>query len=128
MSSGPATILIVDDEEFHRETTRMMLLHAGFEVKEAVNGEEGRRLADEQPDVILLDLHLPDADGVELCRIFKAAARTAAIPVIHVTALYPGAAERAESLAAGADGYLTRPLDASQLVATIRAVLARRSA
>ena len=123
-----ATILIVDDAESLRYTTRLILQHAGFQVKEAATGQEALRLADEDPDVIILDLHLPDVAGVEVCRILKAAPRTATIPVLHVTAVYPGAEERAESLAAGADGYVTRPLDPAQLLATIEALLARRAA
>jgi len=102
------TILVVDDEESHRYTTRLMLQHAGFQVREATTGQEALQLAEEHPDVIILDLHLPDIAGVEICRILKAAPGTAAIPVLHVTALYPGAEERAEALAAGADGYVTR--------------------
>ena len=122
------TILVVDDAESLRYTTRLILQHAGFQVKEAATGQEALRLADEDPDVIILDLHLPDVAGVEVCRILKAAPGTAAIPVLHVTALYPGAEERAEALAAGADGYVTRPLDPAQLLATITTLLARRAA
>jgi DNA-binding response OmpR family regulator len=121
------TVLVVDDDASHRYTTRLMLEHAGFEVVEAATGEEALHLAGLQPHVVLLDVHLPDADGMDLCRTLKTSRRTATIPVLHVTALYPGSAERAESLAAGADGYLTRPLDAEQLIATIQAVLGRRS-
>jgi len=127
MNTTPA-ILIVDDEESHRYTTRLMLQHAGFQVKEAATGEEALRLADEYPDVIILDLHLPDVPGVEICRILKTTPRTATIPVLHVTAVYPGAAERAEALAAGADGYIMRPLEPAQLLTTIKALLARRAA
>ena len=122
------TILVVDDEESHRYTTRLMLQHAGFQVREATTGQEALQLAEEHPDVIILDLHLPDIAGVEICRILKAAPGTAAIPVLHVTAVYPGAEERAESLTAGADGYVTRPLDPAQLLATITTLLARRAA
>jgi DNA-binding response OmpR family regulator len=123
-----ATILIVDDDESHRYTTRLILEHAGFQVKEAATGEEALRLAEERPDVVILDLHLPDVAGVEICRTLKTAPQTSDIPVLHVTALYPGAEERAESLAAGADGYFTRPIDPAQLLATIEVLLARRAA
>ncbi len=122
------TILIVDDEEANRYTTRLMLEHAGFAVKEAATGQEALRLADEQPDAIILDLHLPDIPGVEVCRLFKESTRTAGIPVIHVTAAYRGSEECVEALDAGADGYLTRPLDVAQLLATIETLLARRAA
>src|SRR6267378_527065 len=127
MNTKP-TILIVDDEEAHRYTTRLILQQASFQVKEAATGQEALQLADEDPDLIILDLHLPDVAGMEICRILKAAPRTATIPVLNVTAIYPGAQERAESLAAGADGYVTRPLDPAQLLATITTLLARRAA
>jgi hypothetical protein len=123
-----ATILIVDDDESHRYTTRLILEHAGLQVIEGATGQEALRLAEERPGVIILDLHLPDIAGIEVCRTLKTAPRTADIPVLHVTALYPGAAERAESLAAGADGYFTRPIDPAQLLATIEVLLARRDA
>jgi sigma-B regulation protein RsbU (phosphoserine phosphatase) len=127
MNTKP-TILIVDDEESHRYTMRLILQHAGFQVSEAATGDEALRLVDEHPDVVILDLHLPDVAGIEICRILKTTPRTATIPVLHVTAVYPGSAERAEALAAGADGYVTRPLEAAQLLATIKALLARRAA
>jgi CheY-like chemotaxis protein len=121
------TILIVDDDEAHRYTTRLILEHAGFEVKEAATGHEALRLAEEHPDVIILDLHLPDIGGIEVCRRLKTTPQTEDINVLHVTALYPGAQERAESLAAGADGYFTRPIDPAQLLTTIQVLLGRRA-
>jgi CheY-like chemotaxis protein len=126
--TGKALVLIVDDEAFHRYTTRMMLQQAGFDVKEAATGQEALRLAEEHPDVVLLDLHLPDISGIEICRKLKQTPSTAAIRVVHVTAAYLGSAERREALEAGSDGYLMRPIDAPQLMATIKAVLTRRAA
>jgi sigma-B regulation protein RsbU (phosphoserine phosphatase) len=125
---GTATILIVDDNEANRYTTRLMLERAGFGVCEAETGHRGLELAEQGPDLMIVDLHLPDIPGVEICRRLKASARTSVIPVLHVTAMYPGSAEKAEALAAGADGYLTRPLDSDQLLATIKTVLTRRAA
>jgi CheY-like chemotaxis protein len=121
------TILIVDDDEAHRYTTRLLLEHAGFEVKETATGDEALRLAEEHPDIIILDLHLPDIAGIEICRILKTTPQTEDINVLHVTALYPGAEERSESLAAGADGYFMRPIDPAQLLTTIQVLLARRA-
>jgi sigma-B regulation protein RsbU (phosphoserine phosphatase) len=120
-----ANILVVDDDPSHRYTTRLMLEHAGFRVTEAATGMEALRLAEDRPAVVVLDLHLPDVTGLEVCRLLKSTPRTADIRVLHVTALYLGAEERSESLAAGADGYFTRPIDAAQLVATINTLLAR---
>jgi len=123
-----ALVLIVDDEAFHRYTTRMMLQQAGFDVKEASTGRDALRQAEEHPDVVLLDLHLPDLSGIEICRQLKQTPSTAAIRVVHVTAAYLGSAERREALEAGSDGYLIRPIDTPQLMATIKAVLTRRAA
>ncbi len=120
-----ARILVVDDDASHRYTTRLMLEHAGFDVTEAASGTEALRLAEDRPDVVVLDLHLPDITGLEVCRLLKTTPRTADIRVLHATALYLGSEERSESLAGGADGYFTRPIDAAQLVATINALLTR---
>jgi DNA-binding response OmpR family regulator len=126
--NGKALILVVDDEPSHRYTTRMMLQHGGFEVMEASAGYEALSRVGERPDLIILDLHLPDISGIEVCRVLKAAPTTATVPIVAVTAVYPGTEERREALDAGADGYLTRPLDTARLLATVRAVLARRAA
>ena len=122
------TILIVDDDEGNRYTTRMMLERVGFTVQEAGTARDGLELAEAMPDLMIVDLHLPDMAGVEVCRRLKTSSRTSGIPVLHVTAVYPGSEERAEALDAGADGYLTRPLDAERLLATVTAVLRPRAA
>ena len=122
------TVLVIDDEESHRYTTRLMLQQWGFEVKEAATGYEGLRLAGELPAVILLDLHLPDISGIDLCLLLKASPVTARIPIINVTAAYAGSEERSQALDAGADGYLTRPVEPAHLLATMEALLARRAA
>src|SRR5688572_6245106 len=126
--STKATVLVIDDQESNRYTTRLMLQQSGFEVKEAGTGYEGLRLAGELPDAIILDLHLPDISGIDLCLLLKSSPLTARIPVINVTAAYAGSEERTQALDAGADGYLTRPLDAAQLLATLNTLLARRAA
>jgi CheY-like chemotaxis protein len=123
-----ATVLVIDDQESNRYTTRLMLQHAGFEVKEAASGYDGLRLAGELPDLIILDLHLPDISGIDVCLLLKSSPRTASIPVINVTAAYAGSEERTQALDAGADGYLTRPLDAERMLSTMKALLARRAA
>jgi CheY-like chemotaxis protein len=123
-----ATVLVIDDQESHRYTTRLMLQQGGWEVKEAATGQEGLRLADELPDLIILDLHLPDVSGIEVCRRLKSSPRTTSIPIINVTAAYAGSEERSQALEAGADGYLLRPLDIPSLLATVTTLLARRAA
>jgi CheY-like chemotaxis protein len=124
----PPTVLVIDDEEANRYTTRLMLQHGGFQVKEASTGYEGLRLAGELPAAIILDLHLPDISGIDLCLLLKASPVTAHIPIINVTAAYAGSEERSQALDAGADGYLTRPLEPARLLATMQTLLARRAA
>jgi hypothetical protein len=123
-----ARILIVDDDEGHRYTARVLLEHEGFEVSEAASGTEALQAANAKPDVIVLDIHLPDLTGFDVCRRLKAMPSTAAIAVVAVTASQPGAQERLEALAAGADGYLTRPLDPAVLLATVRTLVGRLAA
>ena len=123
-----ATVLVIDDQESNRYLTRLMLQQGGCEVKEAATGQEGLRLADELPDLIILDLHLPDISGIEVCQRLKSAPRTTSIPIINVTAAYAGSEERNQALDAGADGYLLRPLDVPSLLATVNTLLARRAA
>ncbi len=123
-----ATVLVIDDQEAHRYTTRLMLQQGGWDVKEAATGHEGLRLADELPDLIILDLHLPDISGIEVCLRLKSSPRTTSIPIINVTAAYAGSEERSQALDAGADGYLLRPLDTPSLLATVTTLLARRAA
>jgi CheY-like chemotaxis protein len=123
-----ARILVVDDDGGHRYTARVLLEHEGFEVCEAATGTEALQAANAKPDVIVLDIHLPDLTGFDVCRRLKATPSTAGIPVVAVTASQPGAQERLEALAAGADGYLTRPLDPAVLLATLRTLVSRLAA
>ena len=116
-------ILIVEDQEDNRTILRDLLSKAGFELIEAVNGEDGVALAlSKRPDLILMDIQLPVMDGYEATRRIKANAELKAIPVIAVTS-YALSGDEAKARAAGCDGYVAKPFSPRQLLATVREYL-----
>jgi PAS domain S-box-containing protein len=124
MTIGKPRILNVDDDEGSRYAVTRVLELAGFEVGEAANGEEALRMArDLHPDLVLLDVNLPDIKGFEVCRRLKLGSETSAIPVMHITASYARGTDLAKGLDTGAEAYLIEPVDPEVLLATIRAVL-----
>ena len=124
-----ALVLSVDDNDASRYAIGRTLRQAGFRVIEAGTGMEAlRRARADAPDLILLDVKLPDIDGFEVSRRLKADVETASIPVLQITATYSSTEHWAEALNAGADGYLTHPAEPVVLVATIRALLRAREA
>jgi signal transduction histidine kinase len=124
-----AVILNVDDNEASRYAIGRTLRQAGFQVIEADTGMDAlRRARDDAPDLILLDVKLPDIDGFEVSRRLKSDPATASIPVLQITATYSSTEHWAQALDAGADGYLTHPAEPIVLIATIRALLRARAA
>jgi PAS domain S-box-containing protein len=122
------TILLVDDSEDSRTLVALYLRRAGFVVKEAGTGGDGLDLASaDHPDLVILDVRLPDIDGFEVCRRLKTSAPTAAIPVLLLSAAYRGSEERARGLKSGADAYLTHPVEPSELVTTAKSLLRLRA-
>ncbi len=116
------TVLVVEDEAAIADVVEMYLSQAGFNVRLAVDAEQARsQLDDPTLDVVLLDLMLPDADGVDLLREIR---RRSSIPVIMVTAR-DAEADRVLGLELGADDYVTKPFSPRELVARVRAVLRR---
>jgi PAS domain S-box-containing protein len=129
MVESPQTrVLIVDDAEASRYTLARMLTKARYAVTEAATGDDALRQAAAKPDLIILDVNLPDVSGREVCRRLKADPATASIPVLHLSASYVDSDNRAEGLEGGADGYLTYPVEPRELVATIEALLRARRA
>jgi signal transduction histidine kinase len=129
VSAGKVTILNVNDREVPRYTVEQMLRRAGFEVRSVDSGLAALDAAQEEaPDIIVLDVRLPDVDGYEVCRRLKAHAGTRGIPVLLTSACFTTAERRVEGLDAGADGYLVQPFDARELIATVRALLRVRAA
>jgi signal transduction histidine kinase len=123
-----ATILNVDDSEANRYATSRMLRGAGFDVVEAASGGEALKLARDGPDLILLDIHLPDMLGFDVCSRLKADDATSSIPILHLTATVRQAEAKVRALELGADGYLTEPVEPDELVATVKALLRVRRA
>jgi CheY-like chemotaxis protein len=119
-------ILLVEDNAMNRDMLSRRLRRRGYEVVIAVNGEEGLQKANmERPDVILMDIGLPGMDGYALTRKLKEDARTAAIPVLALTA-HAMAGDREKTLAAGCDEYDTKPVDMPRLIAKIETLLRSR--
>ena len=119
------TILIVEDEEALVTLIDYNLQKEGFKVISASDGEEGLlRIAEDKPDLVLLDWMLPKVSGIELCRRLRNNPQSKNIPVIMLTARSEEA-DRIRGLDTGADDYLTKPFSMSELVARIKAVLRR---
>jgi DNA-binding response OmpR family regulator len=117
-------ILIVDDDPDALIMLARMLRYGGFETLQAQSGPEALNLlAHSLPDLIVLDLMMPDMDGNEVCRRVKADSRTAHVPVVMLTALSETAGQVA-SLLSGADEYLVKPVSRDKLVKCVQAVLA----
>ena len=127
-SEAPITIVVVDDFQDGRELTAAVLRREGFNVKEAGTGTEVLALATELPALMVLDVHLPDIDGFEVCRRIKKDPRTAGISVLQVSAAFRNAGDRVRGLDGGADAYLALPVEREELVATVRALLRIRQA
>jgi PAS domain S-box-containing protein len=124
-----ATLLNVNDDEANRYALTRILRSAGYRVLEGATGAEALRLTrEERPDLVVLDVKLPDLNGIEVCRLLKADPRTAGIAVLHVSARYVRTENKVEGLESGADGYLAQPVDAAELLATVRALLRMRRA
>lgn len=123
-----ATILHVDDTDAQRYAISRVLRHAGFEVLEARTGREALEIVERHPDLVILDVNLPDISGFSVCKQIKANEGTARIPVLHLSATMVSTDARVAGLEGGADGYMVQPVEPDELVATIRALLRVRKA
>jgi two-component system cell cycle response regulator DivK len=120
-------VLIVDDNDRNRKLAGDVLRLARFRTLEAVTAAEGMALALEHvPDVILMDLRLPDLDGTEAARLLRAEPRTSGIPVVAVTAL-PLDARDDWLVEAGFAGYIVKPIDTDDFPDVVRRFCARRA-
>jgi PAS domain S-box-containing protein len=123
-----ARIVIVDDNPATLYSTSRILRAAGFNVTEAINGEQGLEFAGKGADLILLDVNLPDLHGFEVCRRLRENPQTKRLPVIHLSATFVKEIDKAQGLDSGGDGYLTHPVEPPVLIATVNAFLRTRSA
>ena len=116
-------ILIVEDQEDNRTILRDVLSTVGYELIEALNGEDGVKLAQsERPDLILMDIQLPEMDGYEATQQIKSIAELKTIPIIAVTS-YALSGDEAKARAAGCDGYIAKPFSPRELLAKVRKYL-----
>lgn len=121
-TEGPRpSILVAEDNTDSRGALRALLEAYGFEVLEAKNGEEAVRLAQEaRPDLVLMDIMMPEMDGLEATKRLRAIPEVESIPILALTAM---AGSKNPALDAGCDDYLTKPVDIPVFLRTIRAWL-----
>jgi CheY-like chemotaxis protein len=125
MSTPKKRILVVDDNPRNLKLAFDVLEDAGYEVVEAVNAEEAQSMIDRNlPDLILMDIALPGMDGLTLTRKIKANERTRHIRIIALTA-FAMKGDDQKALAAGCDGYITKPIDIHQLPLQVAEILGR---
>lgn len=126
MPFSGSTILAVDDNEASCYSVCRNLERQGFKTVAANNGTDTLRLAKEaHPDLVVLDVNLPDVNGYEVCRRLKADEATKAIPVIFLSATYHSNHARDMGLAAGGDAFLFAPVEPTQLMMVINGSLQR---
>ncbi len=122
---GPRKVLIVEDEADIRQLVKLYLDREGFRTLQATTGAEALwSVKSEKPDLLVLDLMLPEIDGIEVCKRLRNAPETATLPIIMLTAK----AEEADTvvgLELGADDYVTKPFSPKSLVARVKALLRR---
>ena len=120
MSAAPLKVLVVDDEPPIRKLLRMGLSTQGYEILEASNGKASLDLLSQNPDLVILDLGLPDMQGLELLRMMRA--RNEAVPIV-VLSSRGDEVGKVQALDLGADDYITKPFGMDELLARMRAAL-----
>jgi DNA-binding response OmpR family regulator len=123
------SVLLADDDDVGRYVVATMLRRAGFSVIEVADGAEALQTAiASPPDLAVLDVKMPTMDGFEACRLLKSHEATRHVPVLLLSATFLETEAQVEGLDTGADAYLTQPVEAPVLAATVRALLRARSA
>ena len=127
MTANSKLILNVDDNDGARYAKTRIMQSAGFQVIEAANGTDALALVrEEEPALVLLDVKLPDINGIEVCRRIKADPDTNCVLVLQTSAALTGRADRIRGLEGGADNYLAAPIEADELIANVNALLRMR--
>jgi len=122
-----ARILVVDDQPANVKLLEQLLMASGYDVTCATSGREAvAKLASEPPDLVLLDVVMPGMSGYEVCRAIRADSATQLLPVVMVTAL-DAAGERVKGIEAGADDFLSKPVDHAEIVARVKSLLRIRA-
>ncbi len=129
MSTNPAvTVLVVDDNAATLYATSHVLRSVGLSVLEATTGRDALLKARQGTDLVVLDINLPDMDGFQVCRELRAAPETRRTPVIYLSATFVDDIDKVHAVNAGADGYLTHPVEPPVLIATVNAFIRARRA
>jgi two-component system cell cycle response regulator DivK len=117
------TILYIEDNEYNRKIVRQLVSRTSYRLIEAVDGESGVALAQQEvPDLILMDVQLPKMSGLDATRVLKADPRTSHIPIIVITS-FALSGDREKASAAGANSYLAKPYSPRELLALVREFL-----
>src|SRR5436309_5789770 len=122
MEERQTRILVVDDTPQNVKLLEVLLLARGHQVLSAPSGEEAlRAVANDHPDLVLLDILMPGMDGYEVCRQLRADPETRVLPIVMITA--SGEQEKVKALEVGADDFITKPFDKSELLARVGSLL-----
>lgn len=121
------SVLVVDDNEASRYATARSLRAAGFNIVEAAAGAKALELVD-FVSAVVLDVHLPDLLGFEVCRLLRSKPATAHLPVVYVSAMYVSEVDQQHGMGTGGNAYLVAPVDTEALLATLDQLIGERPA
>ncbi len=122
------TVLVVDDNPTTRYATSRVLQSAGYGTCEAASGQQALDMGREGVDAVVLDVHLPDMDGYEVCRRLRALPESARLPVVYLSAARLGDHDKVLGMESGADAYLTHPAEPATLLSTLETLMRSRAA